>query len=282
MFTSIVFTYSISSGNRIIGEFNHITDDMRKLHIICIRNKTILITVVLITVFVAVMLLFSLLVNSSQNFVHSYTKIIVIDPGHGGIDGGAFEGGMLEKDINLDIAKRVKALLEDKDYQAILTRQTDRSLDNLIDGGGSRHLRDLKARAQIINNSNAQLFLSIHGNCHIKNLSADGSFVLYSEKTARSKTLAYCVQRTLNDIRINGEKRTVHDPMNTSNFYLLNYAQIPGIIIETAFISNQKERELLSQDSFKEDIAKAISSGVESYFAELRMVNGTRKDPKAK
>lgn len=245
--------------------------DMRKIHIIFIRRNTALVAIVA----VITLIIFSLILNSSlNNYINSYTKVIVIDPGHGGIDGGTSKGGVIEKDINLDIAKRVKAFLEQKDYKVILTRESDESLENLSDSGGSRHQRDLRARADIINNSNAQLFLSIHGNCHTKNLDADGSLVLYNERMAQNKALAYYIQRALNSIMIDGKKRTVHDPQKNSSFYLLNTSKIPGVIIETGFISNQKERELLGQDSFKDEIAKAIAAAVEKYFNEIKKVNG--------
>jgi len=180
----------------------------------------------------------------------------------------------LEKNINLDISTRLRDFLEQKGYKVILTRDMDKSLDSLSNDGGSRHLRDLKARVNIINNSNAELFLSIHENCHIKNLNADGSIVLYNERFTQNKMLAYCVQRALNSIMIDGKKRTVHDPQNSPGFYLLNYSKIPGVIIETVFIYNQKERELLGQDSFKDELAKAIANGIEKYFNETNNVSG--------
>jgi len=239
---------------------------MKKFRIVCISKKVLFIVIVLTIAVAAALIISFRIVNLSTNtFNSSYTRTIVIDPGHGGIDGGTSKDGVLEKDINLDIAKRLKVYLEQKGYKVILTRDMDKSLDSLSNDGGSRHLRDLKARANIINNSNAQLFLSIHGNCHAKNSNADGTIVLYNERFTQNKTLAYCVQRALNGIMIDGKKRTVHDPQNSPSFYLLNYSKIPGVIIETVFISNQKERELLGQDSFKDEIAKAIVDGIKNY-----------------
>jgi N-acetylmuramoyl-L-alanine amidase len=111
--------------------------------------------------------------------------IIVVDPGHGGVDGGASRNGILEKDINLDIAVKLKSILENKGYKVLLTREQDVSLDSLDHSGLSRHARDLRARVNIINTSGAQLFLSIHVNC-ISNGSADGSFVFKAGGLSRT------------------------------------------------------------------------------------------------
>lgn len=249
------------------------TADMGKLYIIYINRKILLIVAAMHFILITAVISFRIINLYEKNFIHSYTKIIVIDPGHGGIDGGATMGGILEKDVNLDIAKRVKDILERKGYMIVLTREMDHSLDNLVDSSASRHQRDLTARVNIINNSNAQLFLSIHANCHKSNLNADGSIILYNERFLQNKALAYCIQRALNNIVVEGKKRTIHDPQNHSAYFLLNNSKIPGVIVETAFISNQKEQQLLGEDSFKDEIAKAIAAGVENYFSEIKNVN---------
>jgi N-acetylmuramoyl-L-alanine amidase len=245
---------------------------MKKYRIIYISRKISLIGFITAASIVTLIIYFCIVNSYKNNFINSYTKIVVIDPGHGGIDGGTSKDGILEKDINLDISKRIKALLEQKGYKVILTRETDTSLDNLTNISGSRHQKDLKARTDIINNSNAQLFLSIHGNCHIKNLNADGSIVLYNDRFTQNKEIAYSIQRALNNIIINGKKRTMHSPESHSTFYLLNCTKIPGVIIETAFVSNQVERQLLMQDMFKDEIANAIVGGIEIYLKEIKRI----------
>lgn len=98
---------------------------------------------------------------------------IVVDPGHGGIDGGAAKKGVLEKEINLNVSKKLKTYLEAKGYKVLLTRESDMSLDKFGAAGQSRHSRDLNARVNIINNSGTEIFLSIHMNYSIKNPQAD-------------------------------------------------------------------------------------------------------------
>jgi N-acetylmuramoyl-L-alanine amidase len=239
---------------------------MKKFYIIYVSKRVLFCVCTLIVAAAAV-----ITVNlSAKTFNNSHTRTIIIDPGHGGIDGGTSKNDILEKDINLDIAKRLRIYLKQKGYEVAMTRDKDKSLESLSNKTGSRHLKDLNARTYIINNSNAQLFMSIHTNCHTGNSYADGSLVLFNGKFFENKTLAYCVQRALNNITIDGIERTIHNPQYSFDFYLLNYSKIPGVIIETAFISNQKEWELLQQDNFKNQIAKAIADGMEKFFKESR------------
>ncbi len=191
--------------------------------------------------------------------------VIVIDPGHGGIDGGANRNDLLEKDINLDIAKKTCALLEAEQYRVLMTRQEDVSLDGLNNSSKSRHRRDLNARVDIINGSGADIFISIPVNCIPKSPSANGSVVFYNNKHAGSKELAYCIQRALNGIETPGMDRKKHDP-KMADFFLLRNAAIPGVLVETAFISNETEKKLLTGDSFKSSLASAIAQGAAQYL----------------
>ncbi|HEY9062514.1 MAG TPA: N-acetylmuramoyl-L-alanine amidase [Pseudobacteroides sp.] len=245
-----------------------------KTKMIIINKKGFLIsvTVLLSVILIMVICIYKFSSIKTDLFNDPKNGVIIVDPGHGGIDGGTSSNNLLEKDINLDIAKRVKATLEARGYTVVLTRNADVSLDKLYEGTGNRHQRDLKARANIINKSNAQLFLSIHGNCHLKNLDADGAIVLYNEKFTQNKELAYFVQRALNSMIIEGKKRTTHDPQKTDTLYLLKCSSIPGILIETVFLSNARERELLLKDEFREGIANAIVIGVEKYLKEEERV----------
>ncbi|NSW89547.1 MAG: N-acetylmuramoyl-L-alanine amidase [Firmicutes bacterium] len=242
---------------------------MRKVKIVVLNKKIVCLTALItfVILFMSV-LLFIYLANLPSNiFVDPKSGIIVIDPGHGGIDGGANKDGILEKEINLSISKKLRILLEQKGYKVIMTREEDVSLDSLDNSSRSRHQRDLNARVNIINSSNAQLFLSIHVNCNLKKPTTDGSIVFYSDKFWQNKVLAYCIQRSLNGMIVNGKKRTIHDPQQ-ANFFILSYSNVPGVIVETAFISNTEERKLLTKEEFREEIAKAISNGVERYLNE--------------
>ncbi|HOQ01980.1 MAG TPA: N-acetylmuramoyl-L-alanine amidase [Acetivibrio clariflavus] len=235
---------------------------IKRIHLYLILSFVLGLTII------AASLFFIFLPRDSTNvFVDPKNGVIVIDPGHGGIDGGTSKAGILEKDINLDISKKLMNLLVKKGYTVIMTRENDISLESLDASGKNRYLRDLNARVNIINKSNAQLFVSIHVNCNNKKPSTDGSIVFYNDKFEQNKDLAYSIQRELNNMIVNGKKRTIHDTVK-AKYYILKNSDIPGVLVETAFISNAKERQLLLKESFREDIAEAIASGIEQYLKE--------------
>lgn len=191
--------------------------------------------------------------------------IIVIDPGHGGIDGGAVNNNVVEKHINLDISLRLKNILVKRGYKVIMTREEDISLE--ANGTGSnRHRKDLNARVNVINNSNAQLFVSVHTNNSPNRTSANGSIVFYNNRYAQNIILAYNIQRALNSIPVDSMVRSIHNPV-AEKYYLLDRAQVPGVLVETGFISNSRERELLKKDEFRELAAEAIAAGIEEYLS---------------
>lgn len=214
------------------------------------------------------------------DFVDPQSSIIVIDAGHGGIDGGTNRVNLLEKEVNLAIAQKLKSILEGKDYAVIMTRNDDVSLDDLNQSSSSRHKRDLNARASIINSSNAQLFVSIHVNSS-SNSVADGSIVFYSQKFKQNETLAYCIQLALNDLTVDGERRTKYNPQ-IGDYYLLNHSDIPGVIIETAFISNAREKILLADDEFQTKLASAIADGIEQYLNNQKSLSSNLANVQSK
>jgi N-acetylmuramoyl-L-alanine amidase len=201
----------------------------------------------------------------ASTFADPKNGIIVIDAGHGGIDAGTNKDGILEKEINLAIAQKLKVIMEQKGYTVVMSREEDISLDSLDHTSQSRHKRDLNARVSIINHSNAQLFISIHVNCNFKRPSTDGAIVFYGNEFRQSETLAYCIQRALNGMIVNGKKRTTHDPQQ-AKFYILSHSQVPGVIVETAFLSNAEEKKLLINDEFREQLALSIADGADQYL----------------
>ncbi|HEX2944718.1 MAG TPA: divergent polysaccharide deacetylase family protein [Clostridia bacterium] len=239
---------------------------MKRFKVFILGRKSIFtaVSVLIIIIFIACTL-FIYSNRPANSFTDPQSGIIVIDPGHGGVDGGANRDGILEKDINLAIAKKLKLRLEQKAYKVIMTREKDISLDDRNESSSSRHQRDLNARLDVINNSNAQMFLSIHVNCNLSKPATDGSIVFFGEKFPQSRQLAYLVQRSFNSMVVDGVKRTVHDPQ-TSNYFLLKHSRIPGVIAETAFISNAEERRRLTEAPFQEQLAEALSYAIERYL----------------
>lgn len=228
--------------------------------VVSIFKKKIMLklTYFLISTIVISFLSFSL---SSTTAAASVTEIIV-DPGHGGVDEGTVYGSLKEKDITLSISKKLVGYLDSSGYRGILTRNKDTSLYK-TSRGGTVERKDLEARVGIINDSRAKLFVSIHVNSN-PDSSANGSIVYYNNSVKGSKELAQSIQKSLNTVKAGSRGRTSHSS-ETANYYVLRNSDVTGVLVETAFISNATERNLLKTESFKSDIAKSISNGIKNY-----------------
>ncbi len=176
--------------------------------------------------------------------------LIVLDPGHGGEDEGCTRYGVLEKDINLQIAQAVREKLEELGYRVMLTRDGDESLS-------------LEERVRIANEAHARLYVSIHQNACEEN-GPEGVEVWYSEKTRgeASERLArlvgkFVVQET------GAEDREVCE---TDSLYVIRESNMPSCLIETGFLSNHSERASLSSPEYQSRIASGIADGIELYF----------------
>jgi len=193
-------------------------------------------------------------------------KVIVIDPGHGGIDGGTNIGDILEKNINLEVGLKLKDMLSKKGATVIMTREIDESLDDRIVGNGSRHREDLNARVKTVNDSKADLFISIHVN-HIKNEKKIGPIVFYDVDSEEGKYLAEHMQEYLNDISTYKKHDiNVKHGATSGNFYILGNIAIPGIIIEMGFLSNEIDRMLLLEAEHQDEIVEQITKSIIEFF----------------
>jgi N-acetylmuramoyl-L-alanine amidase len=173
-------------------------------------------------------------------------KYIIIDPGHGGKDTGAVGFGLQEKEVVLNIAKRMNDHFGQYDVTVSLTRWDDRFLE-------------LNERAAFANKRNCDLFISIHNNSASGSASGFESFIHpnAASVTARyqgivhDRVMEYLKQHNIND---RGKKR--------ANFAVLRETSMPAILLENLFISNEKENKLLRDDHFVDGLAKAIVEGV--------------------
>ncbi len=227
---------------------------------VLILKKRIMLKLIYVLLF-AVLISFLSLSLSSTTAAASVTEII-IDPGHGGVDEGTVYGSLKEKDITLSISKKLVGYLDSSGYRGILTRNKDTSLYK-TSRGGTVERKDLEARVGIINDSRAKLFVSVHVNSN-PDSTANGSIVYYNSSVKGSKELAQSIQKSVNTVKAGGRARTTHSP-ETANYYVLRNSDVPGVLVETAFISNSTERGLLKTESFKNEIAKAISNGINNY-----------------
>lgn len=193
-------------------------------------------------------------------------RFILIDAGHGGIDGGTSYHGILEKDINLAIAHKLYRLLKREGIPVILNRTGDYALseENRWSASRSRHQRDLAQRHQLSEEIPIDLYISLHVNWG-KNKNTRGAVVLYQEE-GRSYILASALQQQLNALHGQG---AYHPPETGNKYYLLRKVKQPAVIIETGFISNPIDRELLTSSRGQSLIAEQIKKAIVYYLHAL-------------
>lgn len=182
-------------------------------------------------------------------------KVIYIDPGHGGIDPGATYKDIYEKDINLSIALKLKKELENNGAIVYLTRYDD--IDLSISTNNHKK-SDLNNRVRAINNSNADLFISIHLNSY--GTSWHGVQIFYDDNNSTNEVLASIMDKNIKNLNGN---RTYK---KKNNLYLLKNIKIPGILVEAGFLSNENERYLLTNSKYQEKVSKSLCNGIKEYL----------------
>ena len=194
---------------------------------------------------------------------HLHATDVLIDVGHGGKDGGTVHDQLLEKDLNLMVAKELYKQLSAQGLRVVLNRTADYALSD--DNGWlkvrSRHMRDLAQRKELAKQLNPQLMISLHVNWS-PNPKKNGPLLLH-QKNEESLLLANHIQDTLNQLY-----GTHTLPVFGKTFFLLNHVPCPTVIVEMGFISNSADRNRLTHAEGQKEIAAAISSGVKDYLAK--------------
>jgi len=183
---------------------------------------------------------------------------IVLDAGHGGVDGGVV--GLITKvkeaDINLSITKTLKKILETRGYRVVLTRKNSNGLYGLATT--DRKIRDMKARQKIIEDNKPELVVSIHQNSFpLKNQT--GAQVFYS--IGGTNESANIVQEQLN-LLLDGKDRV----SKKGDYYILNCTMYNSILVECGFLTTPQEERLLVSASYQQRVAYAIFSGINMLF----------------
>ena len=187
-------------------------------------------------------------------------KIITVDPGHGGRDAGTSYQGLYEKDLNLEISKVLKKVLEKAGAKVYMIRNDDSDLSSKWDSAKKRG--DLYRRILKIQENKSDLYLSIHINYHYYS-SVSGAEVLYHPINPNNLVLAESIMNEFkNDLKT--DRKVIK-----TNLYLYSNMRVPGVLIECGFISNPNERYLLQKESYQEKISNSITKGVENYFKEI-------------
>ncbi|MDZ5713690.1 N-acetylmuramoyl-L-alanine amidase CwlD [Jeotgalibacillus haloalkalitolerans] len=191
-------------------------------------------------------------------------EVIVLDPGHGGLDGGASYETILEKNLTLSIAKKLQAYLEEQGAIVILSRETDKDLAaEDTKGFRDRKREDLKQRLELINNKDNDLFISIHLNA-IPEARWKGPQTFYTTYNDQNERLARFIQHELN--RHIPDSKRKSKPID--GIYVLSHAETPGVLVEAGFLSNPEERYWLLQDDYQQQVAAAIYIGILRHYSK--------------
>lgn len=201
---------------------------------------------------------------------------VVIDPGHGGIDGGAKGGGLLEKDLALAFGLVLRQALTDLGLEVRMTRETDTDLGG---AGKGRHARDLKARVELA--KQGEVTISIHLNT-VNDRKTRGTLLFHQAGSAEGERLAKLVHEALAadpEVKLHSSK-----PVGRNNLYVLKHNPKPAILIELGFLTNAEDRRLLSDPLYQQRLALIIAGAVVRYLEEATLpvyVEGAAVIPRA-
>lgn len=216
------------------------------------KNKLISLMIVLVSILSINIIKAS---TTSRNLIG---KVIYLDPGHGGVDPGAIYKDIYESNINLSIAKKLEKVLGENGAIVYLTRDGnyDLSLPNAI----YRKRSDLSRRANIINESNCDLYISIHLNSESTGI-WKGAQVFYDDINPENQKIAKIFQEAfVNNLNSNREYKEIND------MYLHKRVERPGVLVEVGFLSNVSDRNLLISDVYQEKVANTILDAIYEYF----------------
>ena len=190
--------------------------------------------------------------------------VVLIDSGHGGSDPGKIGIHQeKEKDINLQIAKRLKKQLEKNGVKVYMTRENDVDLSE-GDGGNSK-VQDLKRRCEMVRKIQPDCVLSIHQNSYPEE-AIHGAQVFYYEDSSEGKKLAEILQKHLVEVL---DKENHRQAKGNRTYYMLKKTEATLVIVECGFLSNNQEALLLTDEKYQNKVAKAICSGTLEYLSSL-------------
>ena len=231
------------------------------------NNKLIAIVVVIfvaMTSFIVLNISISKETMKNNERLQTGGKKILIDAGHGGMDGGtSSNNGTVEKNINLSIAIKLKTKLQNLGYEVVMTREDDKGL--YLNSGTirSKYMEDLRNRCNLKESSNCDMFVSIHLN-YFTQSKYKGAQVWYSTYK-ESAMLAGIIQKNLREDLDSSNKR-VQKPAKNAYRILRENDTMPSVIVECGFLSNYEEEQELKSDEYQEKVAESISKSIVEYY----------------
>lgn len=220
----------------------------------------------LVVAIMTVLIVFQYIVPANAEVIDDNEKIVLIDAGHGGIDGGAkSKNGTIEKDINLQIALKLKECLEEKGYTVYMTRDSDEGLYQKGNTVREKKREDLKNRANMKNDTSCDIFVSIHQNMFAQS-KCYGAQVWFASND-KSYKLATLVQSSLKET-INDNNKRVAKAAAEAYLILRDKYDGASILVECGFLSNPEEEAKLKTEEHQNLIVEGISKGIDNYFDE--------------
>lgn len=221
-------------------------------------------------IFMSVAIVFSVFFTSIEKIYIPASSIpisghtIILDAGHGIPDGGAVgEDGSIESNLNLEVVLKLQKYLEASNCNVILTRSDEYGIyESSADTIRSQKVSDMKSRVKIANNSNAEMFISVHMN-KLPESQYSGWQTFYKNSDNTSKQIAQNIQTSLNYFLKKENSRTIK---SISKIYLTNHVKIPLVIVECGFLSNPDENKLLQTEEYQNELAWSIYIGIMDYF----------------
>ncbi len=190
--------------------------------------------------------------------------VILLDAGHGGMDGGAVaDDGTVEKEINLQIAKKLKAYLSIFGFEVIMSREKDEFIGADKDKSiREQKIEDIHNRLKMLEESDAQMLISIHQN-KFTSSSVCGTQVSYGGNNEQSAILAESIQASVQKYLQPSNTRQVKQ--TTKSIYLLYHASKPAVMVECGFISNGAELAQLKNEEYQGKMCLCILRGILEY-----------------
>ena len=223
--------------------------------------KTIILYFLIFTLFLTVPLVGNHTISAFAD-QQSSRNYVIIDAGHGGVDGGAVScTGVYESNINLEISNRVNDLMHLLGLRTIMIRDTDKSVYTDGQTIAAKKVSDLKERIRVINTTPQALLISIHQN-HFHDSRYSGAQVFYNS-TSESKLLAEKMQQAFRENLNPANKRK---QKLSSGVYLMDHINCTGLLIECGFLSNPGEEAMLRDTAYQQKISAVITTTVSQYL----------------
>ncbi len=227
------------------------------------KKNVIIISVLLITIFTFI-LCFGALSSKPINDVTANKIKVVLDAGHGGVDGGVqgINTGVKESELNLAVVKKLEEYLVNAGMNVVLTRNTDAGLYGVATKNLKR--KDMEKRRDIINEFEPHVVISIHMNKYSLT-TRRGAQVFYKNSDDNAKLLASSIQENFNEMPTASRECSIL----SGDYYILNCSKYTSVIAECGFLSNPDDEALLLTEEYQKDIAYSIFKGIVQYFSKV-------------